>query len=320
MRNQIPRLLIDGGILSPAELKRIAEVAESGGLKTISFGSRQDILLPEYVGMNNDKELDFGEIKLVNPASGSRIENIVSSYVSTDIFPTTSWITGDLYLYIIERIKYGPRLKINITEPRQRIVPLFMGHLNFIASEREDYWYLYIRLPDWNKATLYPALIYSWDIAKICEEIENLLQEEPENVDTLFSLLNYAVATDNKTIDKPLEVPFYPFPYYEGMNRIGTGEYWLGLYWRNNRYDLQFLKVMCDLCFEWKIGKICITPWKSFIIKGIPAESKLQWEKLLGKFGINVRHSLLEMNWHLPVANDELLKLKRYIEIGRAHV
>lgn len=313
MRNQIPRLLIDGGILSPAELKRIAEVAESGGLKTISFGSRQDILLPEYVGMNNDKELDFGEIKLVNPASGSRIENIVSSYVSTDIFPTTSWITGDLYLYIIERIKYGPRLKINITEPRQRIVPLFMGHLNFIASEREDYWYLYIRLPDWNKATLYPALIYSWDIAKICEEIENLLQEEPENVDTLFSLLNYAVATDNKTIDKPLEVPFYPFPYYEGMNRIGTGEYWLGLYWRNNRYDLQFLKVMCDLCFEWKIGKICITPWKSFIIKGIPAESKLQWEKLLGKFGINVRHSLLEMNWHLPVANDELLKLKRYI-------
>src|SRR5690606_27616995 len=59
--------------------------------------------------------------------------------------------------------------------------------------------------------------------------------------------------------------------------------------------------------------KICITPWKSFIIKGIPAESKLQWEKLLGKFGINVRHSLLEMNWHLPVANDELLKLKRYI-------
>lgn len=86
MRNQIPRLLIDGGILSPAELKRIAEVAESGGLKTISFGSRQDILLPEYVGMNNDKELDFGEIKLVNPASGSRIENIVSSYVSTDIF------------------------------------------------------------------------------------------------------------------------------------------------------------------------------------------------------------------------------------------
>src|SRR5690606_40222237 len=80
-----------------------------------------------------------------------------------------------------------------------------------------------------------------------------------------------------------------------------------------NQYDIQFLKAMCDLCFEWKLGKICITPWKSFIIKGIPAASKLQWEKLLGRFGINVRHSLLEMNWHLPVANEELLQLKRYI-------
>lgn len=313
MRKPIPRLLIDGGILSPAEMKHIAERAETAGLQTISFGSRQDILFPECIEKQTEKKLDFGPIRLVDPATGQRIENVVSSYVSTDIFPTTSWITGDRYLYILEQIKHQPTLKINITEPHQRIVPLFMGHLNFIASTREDYWYLYVRLPEWNSVEMYPALIYSWDIAPICEEIEHLLQEEPENVDTLFSLLNDAVETDNKTIDQPLEVPFYPFPYYEGMNRIGTGEYWLGLYWRNNRYDIQFLKAMCDLCFEWKLGKICITPWKSFIIKGIPSTSKLQWEKLLGRFGINVRHSLLEMNWHLPVANRELLKLKRYI-------
>ena len=313
MRKPIPRLLIDGGILSPAEMKHIVERAEAAGLKTISFGSRQDILLPEYDEVQSGSLLDFGPIRIGNPAVGKSVENIVSSYVSTDIFPTTSWITGDRYLYILEQIKHDPSLKINITEPQQRIVPLFMGHLNFIASGREDYWYLYVRLPDWTSVEMYPALIYTWDIAPICEEIEHLLQEEPEDVDTLFSLLNDAVETNNKTIDRSLEVPFYPFPYYEGMNRTGTGEYWLGLYWRNNQYDIQFLKAMCDLCFEWKIGKICITPWKSFIIKGIPAASKLQWEKLLGRFGINVRHSLLEMNWHLPVANEELLKLKRYI-------
>src|SRR5690606_20080331 len=313
MRKPIPRLLIDGGILSPAEMKQIVERVEAAGLKTISFGSRQDILLPEYDEVQSGSLLDVGPIRIGNPAVGKSDENIVSSYVSTDIFPTTSWITGDRYLYILEQIKHDLSLKINITEPQQRIVPLFMGHLNFIASGREDYWYLYVRLPDWTSVEMYPALIYTWDIAPICEEIEHLLQEEPEDVDTLFSLLNDAVETNNKTIDRSLEVPFYPFPYYEGMNRTGTGEYWLGLYWRNNQYDIQFLKAMCDLCFEWKLGKICITPWKSFIIKGIPAASKLQWEKLLGRFGINVRHSLLEMNWHLPVANEELLKLKRYI-------
>jgi rubredoxin len=97
------------------------------------------------------------------------------------------------------------------------------------------------------------------------------------------------------------------------MNKLGIDQYWLGLYWRNNLYDLDFLKEMCDLCFDCKIGKICITPWKSFIIKGIPKEQKLDWEKFLGKKGINVRHSLLELNWHLPVAAEWALSLKTFL-------
>ena len=62
-----------------------------------------------------------------------------------------------------------------------------------------------------------------------------------------------------------------------------------------------------------RVGKICITPWKSFIVKGIPSESKLMLEKLLGKAGINIRHSLLELNWHLPVSDNESLQLKKFI-------
>jgi hypothetical protein len=157
-----------------------------------------------------------------------------------------------------------------------------------------------------------PARSNSFDIGKISEDIENMGQEEPEGVEMIFELVSDAIDTDNRTVDKPLQVPFYPFPYYEGMNRTGDN-YWLGLYWRNNQYDLEFLKAMCDLCAESRIGRICITPWKSFIVKGIPAESKLQWEKLLGKFGINVRHSMLELNWHLPVANEDALKLKKFL-------
>ena len=190
---------------------------------------------------------------------------------------------------------------------------MFTGHINFIASEYEDYWYLYVRLPDWKKTKMYPALIYSWDLDKIETAIENILQEEPETIETIFELVSDAVDTNNRTVDKPLEVPFYPFPYFEGMNKIGMDKYWLGLYWRNNKYDISFLKEMCELCSENKIGKISITPWKSFIVKGIPKESKLIWEKFLGKRGINVRHSMLELNWHLPVENKEALNLKKYL-------
>ncbi|WP_346883435.1 rubredoxin domain-containing protein [uncultured Algibacter sp.] len=304
------RLMIHGGVLSPGELKYICEAAEALGLDAISFGSRQDIIFPEQIDETTFDQFD--NIEFVKPKQDG-VENIASSYVSAEILPNTSWLTSDRYLYILEQFKHNPKLRINITDPKQRLVPLFTGNVNYIASEHEDYWYLYLRLPGWEKTKMYPALIYSWDMDKIELAIENILIEEPETIDMVFDLVSDALDTNNRTVDKPLDVPFYPFPYYEGMNRIGTDRYWLGLYWRNNRYDIPFLKAMCDLCSENKIGKISITPWKSFIVKGIPLDSKLLWEKFLGKFGINVRHSMLEMNWHLPVNDKEALNLKKFL-------
>ncbi len=310
MKKQLSRVTVKGGVLSPGELKYICESVESLGVKTISFGSRQDILLPEMV--NEEELVQFDKLKIVE-ANELGVENIVSSYVCADIFPSTSWLTGDRYLYLLEQFRSKSKLKINLTDPKQRLVPLFTGNINFIASEHEDYWYLYVRLPGWKNTQMYPALIYSWDLGKIETAIENILQEEPETIETIFELVSDAEDTNNRTVDKPLEVPFYPFPYFEGMNKIGVDKYWLGLYWRNNKYDISFLKEMCELCSENKIGKISITPWKSFVVKGIPKESKLVWEKFLGKRGINVRHSMLELNWHIPVANKDALNLKKYL-------
>ncbi|WP_053978038.1 rubredoxin [Mangrovimonas xylaniphaga] len=306
----LSRLIVNGGVLSLGELKSICDAAESLGIKTLSFGSRQDILFREELS-KQDLEA-FGNLQFGN-ANSVEVENIMSSYVASDIFQSTSWLSSEKYLYILEQFRKSPCLKVNITDPKQRLVPLFTGHLNFVASEHEDYWYLYVRLPEWQQIELYPALIYSWDMARIEQVIESLLQEELEDIDVLFDLVSDAVDTNNRTIDKALEVPFYPFPYYEGMNRFGNDKYWLGLYWRNNKYDIAFLREMCDLCAECKIGKISITPWKSFIVKDIPSQDKIKWEKFLGKKGINVRHSMLELNWHLPVGNAEALDLKHYL-------
>lgn len=310
MNQTFSRVVVKGGVLSPAELKQILEIAEGAGLDTISFGSRQDILFIKEDGDFSIAHQD--KFQIISPEQEGA-ENIVSSYVSSDIFSNTPWLTGDRYLYILEQFRIQPNLKINITDPRQRLVPLFTGHLNFIASEHEDYWYLFVRLPEWESNQMYPALIYSWDLEKVAAAIEESLQEEPETVDFLFDLVNDAVDLNNRTIDKPLEVPFYPFPYYEGINRVGTDSYWMGLYWRNNKYYTNFLKALCDLCSDCRIGKISITPWKSLIIKGIAEPYKLEFEKLLGQYGINVRHSMLELNWHLPVNNRSAIKLKKYL-------
>ncbi|SIS38890.1 Rubredoxin [Zobellia uliginosa] len=310
MNDDLHRILIKGGVTSPGELKDIIGLLEAAGLSEVYFGSRQDLLFPL-------KGVEEGQLEHIskfntNIITKRKYQNIVSSYVSADIFDMTHWLKGSTYLYILEGFDFLPELKINITDPKQRLVPLFNGNLNFIASENEDYWYLNLKLPHWEKAAYYPVLIYSWDITLISKAIEEIY-EDIQDVEELFFILNKNLDTNNKTIEKELKVPYLTFPYYEGMNRMGLDQYWLGLYWRNNRYDLSFLKEFCGFCLDNSIGKICITPWKSFIVKGIKKQSRQTLERFLGQWGINVRHSQLEMNWHLPVDDNEALELKKFL-------
>lgn len=310
MNDDLHRILIKGGITSPGELKDNITMLEAAGLKEVYFGSRQDLLFP--LKDVTEKQLESLSMFNTDIETERAYQNIVCSYVTADIFDMTHWLKGSTYLYILEGFTYNPKLKINITDPKQRLVPIFSGNINFIASESEDYWYLYLKLPGWKEVAYYPVLVYSWDITKIAQAIEDRY-EDVESVDDIFFLLNKKLDTNNKVMEKELEVPYLTFPYYEGMNRMGLDEYWLGLYWRNNRYDLDFLKHFCEFCLDNSIGKICITPWKSFIVKGIKTESRPLLERFLGQWGINVRHSQLEMNWHLPVDDKEALELKKFL-------
>lgn len=310
MNDDLHRILIKGGVTSPGELKDSISMLEAAGLSEVYFGSRQDLLFP----LSDTKEESLESISKFNTdIIGDRtFQNIVSSYVCADIFDMTYWLKGSTYLYILEQFDYLPKLKVNITDPKQRLVPIFNGNLNFIASENEDYWYLHINLPQWKTSAYYPVLIYSWDIVAISKAIEEVYQNM-ETVDALFAHLSKTLDTNNKNMDKELHIPYLTFPYYEGVNRMGLDQFWLGLYWRNNRYNLKFLKDFCGFCLDNSIGKICITPWKSFIVKGIKKESRPALERFLGQWGINVRHSQLEMNWHLPVDDQDALELKKFL-------
>ena len=309
MRENLHRIEVKGGVLSPLDFKRILEYALDLELEYLHLGSRQDILFPD----KNKNGVLLRDSDHFNTSFfvSKKYHNICCSYVSTDIFNTTPWVRGTTFLYILEEFSYQPSLRINIIDPVQQIVPFFTGNLNFIASDKEDFWYLYLDIAGWDKG-FYPVLIYTWDIVKISSLIEEVYGKI-DSIDELFSFLNEHLDTNNSTIDKPLISSSKPFPYYEGMNKMGQNQYWVGLYWRNNKYDIEFLYALCNFCIENKVGKICLTPWKSFIIKGILKEDKLELEKLLGSRGINIRHSSLELNWHIPVNDEEALGLKKHL-------
>ena len=89
---ELTRLIVKGGVISPGELKEIVTMALDQGLKDISFGSRQDIILPKgFTAIGKEKA---GKYHFVYPNEKSG-NNIVTSYVSTDIFRNTPWLTGN---------------------------------------------------------------------------------------------------------------------------------------------------------------------------------------------------------------------------------
>jgi rubredoxin len=316
-KSDLIRAFVKGGILSPADMLKIMEISRVLGNKFVLFGSRQDIMFPSNGA--DEKHLDklFREINIDHELGSDQSvhQNIVSSYIAVNVVETTTWVKEDTYHFVIDNFDYKPKIKINIVDPVQSIVPLLTGEVNFIASPEENYWYLYLRDPrKGNTVECWPKLIFTQDIAKVSKALEELfLNFQPFGIDELFIILQGKMRINYRPIAEKLKFPGSTFPYYEGLNAMLNNQYWLGLYWRNNQYDIDFMGAACRLCQETNIGKINIIPWKAFIIKGIKASDRIRWEKLMGKFGINERHSSLELNWHLPVIDAEALELKRFL-------
>ena len=312
------RFLVKGGVTSPGYLLQIIKAARELGNKYLHFGSRQDILLSinhndTKVVENNIKQLDLKVI--FKNIDAQNEQNIVSSYVACDILPSTFWVTSGTYLRVLDSFEYTPKLKVNIVDPKQNLVPIFYGALNFIASNKEHYWYLYIKNDKNGDNQLWPVLIYSNDIHLLTIALEGMIVDNPNyQIVELFKNISDVLQLNNANIMEELNYSNNFFPEYEGIYKMQSGNrYWAGFYWRNNYYTTEFLEEVCKLCLKTNVSKICLTPWKTFLIKDISENDIIQWEHLIGKFGINMRHSSFELNWHLPLLDKSALNLKKYI-------
>src|SRR4051812_46710672 len=143
-KSDLIRAFVKGGILSPADLLKIMEISKNLGNKHVSFGSRQDIMFPSNGAdeINIERAFNALGIDYELGSDQSLYQNIVSSYVAVNVIETTNWVKEDTFHVIIDNFDYKPKLKINIVDPLQSIVPIFTGELNFIASATENYWYL----------------------------------------------------------------------------------------------------------------------------------------------------------------------------------
>ncbi|MBS1664061.1 MAG: rubredoxin [Bacteroidetes bacterium] len=297
-KSHIVKINLPGGIIAAGDLYTIVEAAGRAKVTDMQFGARQQLFckVADSYGDVFFRELEQAGIFF---ETGKEVyPNIVSSYVTESVFGKSPWVSEGLYKDILAGFDFRPRLKINLVESSQSLIPFFTGHINFISSAINNHWHLYVRQPGTNELFAWKAGVYSPDIPRVSRWIE----EDPHWSEKLYPEPSLA----------PLGLPPYSVPYYEGFNRYGNKS-WLGIYRREELFPLSFLKAVCLACLQTKIGQIYTTPWKSLLIKGIEDQDLPLWESILGTHRMNIRHASNELNWQMEDFCPEGLRLKRYL-------
>ncbi|WP_207425549.1 rubredoxin domain-containing protein [Pedobacter sp. SYSU D00535] len=304
--NYIIKVNLPGGIVAAGDLLEILKAAEKAGITKVSLGNRQQLFLNVSEQELEDLEHEFLIADIEYEKNEDSYPNIISSYVSEDIFSTSNWLREGVYKDILDLFDYQPKLKINLADNNQTFIPFFTGNLNFIASAVSNFWHLHIRFPKTNTFFYWPSLVYTEDIPLLSKLIEEKIfgQKElfydKEGIDgqELFDSVTSEKRFIDQPITEPLRLPDFQLPYYEGFNKYGN-KFWLGIYKRNEEYSVAFLKDICSVCLQTRVGQIYTTPWKSLIIKDINPEDRKLWNFVLAKNRINVRHASNELNWQI---------------------
>jgi rubredoxin len=309
-----------GGIISPGDLYNILVAATRAGIYFVSFGLRQQLLIevPRETIYSFTEELK--NLNVFYETDKDDYPNIISSYPAEEVFINNTWLSEGVYKDILDLMDYEPRLKINVSDSNQSFTPMLTGNINWVASpSAQHFWHLFIRFPKTNVIYEWKDIVYTNDVARMSREIESLIWEnknkfvDNENAtgDELYAMVKPGVYI-TKSPGTKLKLPAFNLPYYEGLNRYHDKS-WLGIYRRDELFSIDFLKEVCSLCLQTKIGQLCSTPWKSIIIKGIEEKDRQHWNYLLAKYQVNVRHAANELNFQVEDNCKEGLALKNYL-------
>lgn len=301
------------GEISSLKLRDIVLDCMSLGIETIQISNRQEIILPLKTSFDKSSiDTRLGKFNFTKPTDN---ENIVSSFASFEVFPSTSWVNDETYKGFSYFINPKTKLKINIVDPKQNLIPLFSGNLNFIASEKDNQWILVLNFPEHDFFYQFSSLIADYKIATIIETIEKMIEEkhilDKESIEKQLYPFTTRTKVEEEyiaTIQNNMDLPVY-----EGFHSINDTMGWLGIYNHNNDYPGEFIEELAFLCSQQNIGSIFFTTNNSIIVKYIEKKNYPLWVRLIQKYNINLRHSQFLLNCQVDDFDQEGLDLKKYI-------
>jgi len=300
-----------GGFFTPKDLRHCAIAAEKHGLY---LGQRQNIIIP-------DVSCDHPELQKLSDSVRSEdyykhTNNIVCSHAAGGLLGNQDWAyRNDAYLEILEKIHTPPNMKVNLCSRDQSLFPIFSGQLNFITSNEEGYWHLVVNVN--NKRQLLPFLFRNNQVHRVIELIDD--NNRPGTLlDTkqLMTLLPQELNIDSQ--QQALELQVKHPSDYEGFQQMRNAKFSLNIFSNHNIWHAKFIAELCDMADKQGLGRIYLTAGRSLLIKHIEENLCFEWQNLIGKHNITLRHSEQDLSWMVPAEKRDLVRIKEKI-IQRLH-
>src|SRR3546814_17668159 len=100
-----------------------------------------------------------------------RISDWSSDVCSSDlIFNQPRWLREGIYKDILASFEFVPKLKVNIVDANQSLVPYYAGNLNFVSSDVGNFWHVFIRWPKTNRIFEWSSLVYRSEERRVGKE------------------------------------------------------------------------------------------------------------------------------------------------------
>lgn len=300
-----------GGLFTPKDLRHCAIAAKSHGLY---LGQRQNIIIPDIAFTHCELQKLSDSVR--SEDYYSHTNNIVCSHAAGGLTGNNDWAYfNDTYLEILSQIHTPPKLKVNICSREQNLFPIFSGQLNFITANKEGYWHLVLNVN--NKRQLLPFLFRSNQVHQVIELIDDQYQSDTLlDSEQIMTLLTQELIIDSQ--QQELELYAKHPADYEGFHQMVNGKFSLNIFSNHKIWDPRFISELCAMADRQGLGRIYLTTGRSLLIKHIEENLCFEWQNLIGRHNITLRHSEQDLSWLVPAEKRALVNIKEKI-IQRLH-
>lgn len=295
-----------GGFFSAKDLQHCAIAAKGHGLY---LGQRQNIIIADVAFTHSELQKLSAPVRSQDYYKHSN--NLVCSHAAGGLSKNEDWAyTNEAYLDILSQIFKPPKLKVNLCSRDQSLFPIFSGQLNFITSNQEGYWQLVLNIN--KQRQLLPFLFRTNQVHQVIKLMDGIHQSEQQiQTQQVMALLAKKLIIDRQLQQLKL---YSKHPSdHEGFQQMKNGKISLNIFSNHNSWNTQFIIELCQLVKYQGLARIYLTTGRSLLIKHIEENRCFEWQKLIGKYNITLRHSEQDLSWIVPAEKRALVSIKEKI-------